>query len=325
MTSPGVRKTFAVQVARFVMQQFPRQPTEPTDRIGDLQEVFRHPIFINADETTRVRIMNASSTSKYEGERVYPWDQYFTVSLSDYLVGRNALDLGCFTGGRTIAWLERYRLASVAGVDVDPVYVEAAEQFASQRLAPAVFRLGAAESIPFDDSSFDVVLSFDVLEHVRSVRDALRECARVLRPRGLLIAVFPSYFQPNEHHLGLATSAPALQLVFSGSSLVRAYYDILDERGAAAEWYRRNSPDLETWERGHTLNGVTFGSFMRLVEQDSWDVLHVSRRPIGSVGRNITKWRPVAVGARVLWPLTFIPGAREIFLHRIAVILRRAS
>lgn len=42
-----------------------------------------------------------------------------------------------------------------------------------------------------DDASLDVVLSFDVLEHVPDYRAALREFARVLRPGGVLQATFP--------------------------------------------------------------------------------------------------------------------------------------
>ena len=48
-----------------------------------------------------------------------------------------------------------------------------------------VTRLGMA------DASQDVVLSFDVLEHVPDYRAALREFARVLRPGGVLQATFP--------------------------------------------------------------------------------------------------------------------------------------
>jgi len=46
-------------------------------------------------------------------------------------------------------------------------------------------------ALTFDSGSFDLVLSFDVLEHVPDYRAALQEIARVLRPGGTLLASFP--------------------------------------------------------------------------------------------------------------------------------------
>src|SRR5262249_40972797 len=49
-------------------------------------------------------------------------------------------------------------------------------------------------ALTFADQSFDLVLSFDVLEHVPDVDRALRECFRSLRPGGSL--VFSAPFRP---------------------------------------------------------------------------------------------------------------------------------
>ena len=42
-----------------------------------------------------------------------------------------------------------------------------------------------AEALPWEDSSFDVVVCVDVLEHVKNPRQAIAEIARVLKPGGL--------------------------------------------------------------------------------------------------------------------------------------------
>jgi SAM-dependent methyltransferase len=312
-----------VKWARRAMELRPVAPPPPTEIVGDLQEVFDHPYFLNADETARASVRRASSESKYAGEKLYPWDHYFEHPIATFLHGRDVLDLGCFNGGRTVAWYERYGLRSVSGIDVREEYLVAARAFAESRNCSARFELGFGESLPFSESEFDAVVTFDVLEHVRDVEATLNECWRVLRPGGTLIAVFPGYFQPNEHHLGLATGVPGLQLFFSGATLVRAYSEILLDRGEQASWYRRGSPVLADWERGHTLNGITFQKFTRLIDPTRWRILSMSRRPIGSVGRNLARWPRFTRLASTLRPLTFVPGIQEVLLHRIATVLEK--
>jgi SAM-dependent methyltransferase len=53
---------------------------------------------------------------------------------------------------------------------------------------------GSADALPFDDGSFDIVLSVEMLEHVPAAAraDALREMFRVLRPGGRMIVTFPA-------------------------------------------------------------------------------------------------------------------------------------
>lgn len=50
-------------------------------------------------------------------------------------------------------------------------------------------------SLPFSDSSFDVVLCREVIEHVESVPHTLREFSRVLAPGGRLVLTFPNRLQ----------------------------------------------------------------------------------------------------------------------------------
>lgn len=45
--------------------------------------------------------------------------------------------------------------------------------------------------LTFDDSSFDALLCFDVLEHIPNHRDALREMRRVVAPGGRVVMSFP--------------------------------------------------------------------------------------------------------------------------------------
>ncbi len=56
-------------------------------------------------------------------------------------------------------------------------------------------------TIPFADNQFDVIYANQVFEHVRFIDRMFAECARVLRPRGILITLFPFATVPIEFHL----------------------------------------------------------------------------------------------------------------------------
>ena len=89
-------------------------------------------------------------------------------------------------------------------IGVDPLAQPYANLFpAWQRQAPTVAAFG--ESLPFVESSFDIVLSHNVVDHAESPSGILSEIVRVLKPSGLL------YFTVNVHHpiYALASSVHA--------------------------------------------------------------------------------------------------------------------
>jgi SAM-dependent methyltransferase len=98
---------------------------------------------------------------------------------------RRILDVGCGTG-TMLTYLAAFGKAQ--GVDVD----EEAVGYCHERGLLDV-RLGAAETLPFDDSSFDLVTALDVLEHLDDDAAALREIGRVLRPGGQLLITVPAH------------------------------------------------------------------------------------------------------------------------------------
>lgn len=313
----------SVQLAKSVMRMWETVPTAPDEGVGHLQEVFQHRAFLEGSEERRKTIMLESSRSKYEQEITYPWDHYFGQDLAPLLRGQEALDLGCFNGGRSVAWYERYDLRFIQGIDVEDEYIEAATQFAALKNVPARYQVARGEHLPYETQSLDAILSFDVFEHVQDVRKTLAECRRILKPGGRLFVVFPSYYHPTEHHLALVTKMPGIHYLFSGKTLVRAYYEILQERGDAAYWYKRNSPQLHPWERGNTINGTTLAKFRRLIREGGWKVLLHSTKPIGSIGRHATRMRSAALLAPAFGVAAKLPGLQEVFLHRITYILEK--
>jgi len=102
------------------------------------------------------------------------------------------LDAGC-GGGRNLVHFLRSRY-SVYGVDPNPEAIEAVKKL-SQNLAPANplsnFIVAPAEALPFDDNSFDLVISSAVLHFAHSdehFESMLHSMWRVLKPGGYLFA-----------------------------------------------------------------------------------------------------------------------------------------
>jgi SAM-dependent methyltransferase len=297
--------------------------TEPRPDDLSLGEIFQHPRFAGAGAEERRTWLVAAARFRRADEEAHPFDRYFGQDLSPWLAGQRVLDLGCFVGGRSLAWLDRYRLAGLVGADVDPTILAGGAAYAAEKGQAADFVGAVGERLPFRAGSFDAVLSFDVFEHVQAPAQVLAECHRILRPGGRLYAVFPSYWHPTEHHLGLVTRTPCLHWFFSGAELVQAYDAAIRARGAAAAWYRRRSPELAPWEQGHTLNGTTSERFRELAVAAGFTPIAMPILPLFQTGRLIER-RPILRLLRPLFALAArLPGIGELMRHRVVAILER--
>lgn len=102
--------------------------------------------------------------------------------------GCDVLDLGCNNGYGTTTVAAKCR--SIVGVDVSATAVaEAQVRYAG---ATARFQCVDGGVLPFADASFDLVTSFQVIEHVVDVESYLAEIVRVLRPDGMVFFTTPN-------------------------------------------------------------------------------------------------------------------------------------
>lgn len=137
-----------------------------------------------------------------------------------------ALDLGCGTGEGTLFLAREFPRASVRGVDISEEMIEVARKKVG--LDPEgriAFRLADADSLPYDDDSFDLVAQVNMPPF-------FEETARVLRPGGWVI-VAASY--------GSATPFFTSAAVLRGGFSRFGVGEVADgEAGAGTFWVGRD-------------------------------------------------------------------------------------
>ncbi|MBR1134032.1 class I SAM-dependent methyltransferase [Bradyrhizobium iriomotense] len=106
------------------------------------------------------------------------------VGFAGVAAGQKLLDVGCGTG--VVAITAARRGAKVRGLDLSPVLIERAREHAGLANLDVDFVDGDAESLPYGDNEFDVVLS--QFGHMFAPRPdvAIGEMLRVLKPGGTI-------------------------------------------------------------------------------------------------------------------------------------------
>jgi SAM-dependent methyltransferase len=99
--------------------------------------------------------------------------------------GASILDAGCGSGRNMV---ELARHGTVTGVELSDTSV----RLARERGVGEVVE-GSVMDMPFEEGSFDLTVSLDVIEHLQDDIGALRELRRVTKPGGALLVTVPAY------------------------------------------------------------------------------------------------------------------------------------
>lgn len=115
--------------------------------------------------------------------------------------GATVLDLGCGMGGLSVALARAGYHVLPFDYNLDYCRIT---RLRGQRygLALPVVR-AAGEALPYPDASVDVVVCWDVLEHVRSLPAVLAEIRRVLRPGGAAVVTATNRYGWRDQHYHL--------------------------------------------------------------------------------------------------------------------------
>jgi SAM-dependent methyltransferase len=139
-------------------------------------------------EVSGERMIEAAYVGSLDAYVIYVMHTASYSFARQFCAGKVVLDLGCGSGYGAASIGEQAE--HVVGVDVDGDAVAFAQQRYS-RANVSFSRIEAGKELPFADNSFDVVLSFQVIEHVRDDGGYLKEAHRVLRPGGVVVLVTP--------------------------------------------------------------------------------------------------------------------------------------
>ncbi len=229
------------------------------------------------------------------------------LALSSTAVARpRILDFG--SGQGRLIELALARNADIHGVDLIGVA-------ANERVRPIV-----DGRIPFDDQSFDVVVSNQVFEHIADPRPSLLEIHRVLKRGGTLIALFPDGAVWFEGHLGLYF----VHWLRPYPRLLHAYLALCHKLGLG---YSRNIDDTAGWVRRVTGSmrdeiffhsprdhrtwwSEIFGAEPEPLEQD-WMVFRIA------ASRRLRWLLPIAKRKWMAWPLGAICHIRTGVVLRL--------
>ncbi|MGH7558720.1 MAG: class I SAM-dependent methyltransferase [Gemmatimonadota bacterium] len=107
-----------------------------------------------------------------------------TLRRTDLREDDAILDVGCGTGALLEAVAARVPGARLVGIDLSPAMLAVASRKLGDR---ATLVAAEAESLPFPDHSFDLVLSSSALHYWPDPSAGLAEIARVLEPRGRVV------------------------------------------------------------------------------------------------------------------------------------------
>lgn len=128
--------------------------------------------------------------------RFFNWVDY--IERFEKVTGLKALDIGCGSGGMSLAMLKR-GASEVWGVEVDKSLYDLC-RIRFRNINAATVHLVDGKTLPFHKNSFDIITSIHVLEHADDIGTFLSEIFRVLKQGGICMLECPNRIFPIEPH-----------------------------------------------------------------------------------------------------------------------------
>jgi SAM-dependent methyltransferase len=225
-------------------------------------------------------------------------DQFTTYFDASAVKGRRVIDFGCGSGDLSRLACE-LGAASVIGLDLQEQFLALAREAAVAHGVQdrVTFIDGHPDAIPLPTASADVVLCFDVMEHVLDYEPIIREWRRVLVPGGKVLIWWGLWMHPYGHHCYPLINVPWAHLVLSDAALLRICrrlyalpeyqpsFWLLDERGHKKPDPLRDDTTLDDY-----LNKLTTWRFEGVCRRAGFQIARKDVVPFsGDRGRALKK------------------------------------
>ena len=135
-----------------------------------------------AMEEIEMKVFEELTLQNYKRWLIPFVDEALTVSK---IKKGEILDIGCGPGLLAKEFASRSAKFFVKGIDTSPEAIKMAKKHCKS-LRNTDFVVGDASSLPFPESSFNLVVCKDSLHHFGDIKKALKEMKRVLKPNGIL-------------------------------------------------------------------------------------------------------------------------------------------
>jgi len=131
------------------------------------------------------------SNNKFTFER---YNNIFKLIEPHIKFSSKVLDIGCAMGG-FLNYIKTKGVNKLYGIDLTQKYIDYANQNNSYTI-----KLGNAESIPFENNLFDILVIDQVLEHVANPQKVFKEAKRVLKIGGIFCLGVPDASRYGENY-----------------------------------------------------------------------------------------------------------------------------
>lgn len=246
--------------------------------------------------------------------------QFFAHFSPPELAGKDVLDFGCGSGTLSLLAAEA-GAGSVIGIDLNPALIAQAREIAANHqfiAQPQFFVSGDSKRIDLPDNSVDVILCFDVLEHILDYCEIIAEWRRVLRVGGRVFIWWVPWLNPYGHHIESLVPLPWAHVVFSEQTLIATCARIYDLPEFKPRWWdldqsgHKKPNKWRSLDRLPDLNRLRIGEFETVCRRAG---LSIERREVVGFGGSRL--------ARMTRLLTRLPVLNEFFCSRVIYRLQR--
>jgi ubiquinone/menaquinone biosynthesis C-methylase UbiE len=145
---------------------------------------------------SRKSMLTNDITDPYSNVDAWMYDKMFAPAVLDMVrqelttwcaalrPGARVLDVGCGGGQMALAMMAQRSDIHITGIDLSAAQVKRARKRSKDLGDRARYEVASALELPFDDGSFDAVLSVTSIKHWPSPLHGMQESLRVLRPGG---------------------------------------------------------------------------------------------------------------------------------------------